>query len=190
MTNDGKNILNNVKQMKIIFKDISRLLETVDDLMEKNGWNPAWKTKNLCLLQTSTSLKKPHQWMPSEIFRFYKKNDGYKLSFASVLLDDDLDENYTISEPLITAGYFDLGDKKVDYPDYGWPRIYGFAKNEEDNGTITPFKGGIELAKDRKYNFPFESGEGFGWPLTSIKNTEDIQNKIIIPLIKLLKDNQ
>ena len=90
--------------MKIIFKDISRLLETVDDLMEKNGWNPAWKTqKNLCLLQTSTSLKKPHQWMPSEIFRFYKKNDGYKLSFVSILLDDDIDEWYTILEPLIKA---------------------------------------------------------------------------------------
>jgi len=188
MSNDGENILNSVKQMKNIFKDVSRLLETVDGLMEKEEWIPAWKQRNLSILESSNSLINPDRWMPSEIFRFYKKKDIPKLSFASVLLDDDLDENYTISEPLITAGYFDLGDKKVDYPDYGWPRIYGFAKNEEDNGTITPFKGGIELAKDRKYNFPFESGEGFGWPLTSIKNTEDIQNKIIIPLIKLLKE--
>ena len=189
MTNDGKNILNNVKQMKIIFKDISRLLETVDDLMEKNGWNPAWKTqKNLCLLQTSTSLKKPHQWMPSEIFRFYKKNDGYKLSFVSILLDDDIDEWYTILEPLITAGYIKGKEDLTERLDYGWPRIYGYMGKEEHDGKSVSFKEEIEDAKEKDNPYAFESGEGFGWPLTSIKNTEDIQNKIIIPLIKLLKE--
>lgn len=189
MSEDGKNILNNVKQIKIVLKDIARLLETVDDLMLKEDWNPAWS--NTSIAYSSSSIKHPEGWIPSEIFRFYKKkNDNHRLSFVSVLLDDDREQHYTIIEPLVTAGYFDFGNKEVDNKwSYSWSRSYGYHDNTEHDGRIVPFIEEIEN-EDNTNSYPFDSGKGFGWPLTSIKNTKDIQSKIIEPLLKLLKENK
>lgn len=190
MSENGINILNTVKQMKIIYKDISLLLKTVDELIGKKYWNPGWEDQSTCF-QKST-LNESQEWMPSEIFRFYKnKDDPYRLCFVSILIDDDPEGYYTIQEPLVTAGYFNYGKKEIDVNwSYWWHRLYGYTNHTKHDGSIAPFIEGKEPNKKISHAYLFDVGEGFGLPLTDIKTEEDIQSKIITPLLKLLKENK
>jgi hypothetical protein len=189
MNKDGKKILEAVRQMKKIFGDISLLLREVDSIMEREEWLS--KTGSTIWSYGSQSIYNPDRWMPNELFRFYwNKEYPYYLVFVSILLDNDIEEDYyTIEEPLITAGFFDYGGKKIDkneWKKYWYARWYGYIDKEKRKNDGKPIL--VNPKKDWGEDWhPFKSSYCFGLPLTSIKNYSDVENKIVKPLIELLK---
>ena len=189
MVEDAQNILKNIRQTKEIFRAISRLIQDIDEKMCKKGWTAALKKRGkTCISEVSKSIESPDNWLPTEIFRFYK-NNSYKnlLVYVSVLIDNDKDGWYTIEQPLITAGFFDYGkNKRVnDNWYYYYACIYGYIMNEKTNDKPISMHEEIECEKDGKLPYLFRSGKCFGLPLVSIKDESDIEKKIVKPLLQL-----
>jgi hypothetical protein len=188
MSEDGKNILKLVKQIKNLCEQTSLLLRTADERMEKEGWE---SYKNTAIAWSSGSVQNPKQWFPDTLFRFYT-NNSYEniLLVVSIFLDDDFFGEYKeeITEPLITAGCFDFGrDNKVsdagDYWIYHYAKLYGYLKNRKDQGEIHESPPGWKEEWGKGWRS--ESYKCFGLPLTSITNAQDINDKIVEPLLKL-----
>jgi len=141
MSEDGKNILKMVEQIRKLCEQISLLLRTADEQMGKEGWEAY---NNVVLSESSASLLAPEKWFPHELFRFYKNGDyPHLLAYVSVLLDsysysglDKYEEELT--EPLVTAGFFDYGQGKQvgDNWEYWYSRWYGYMEKRKDDGTI------------------------------------------------------
>lgn len=189
MSNDGENILKLVKQMRQLCEQISLLLRTSDEQMTKADWN---SETNTAIADSSSSLLNPAYWIPIVVFRFYKHKDyPNRLAYVSVLLDDHWDREYTIKEPLVTAGFFDYGRANVsDDWEYRYARFYG--KLLKDRGLKAdgqPFHfEKMMLPSDKQGNF--EGGEVFALPLVSITNANDVESRITNKLLNLLKDGK
>jgi hypothetical protein len=187
MSEDGKNILKLVKQIRNLCENTSLLLRTVDVKMEKQGWE---SYNNSAISNNSASVQNPKQWFSDILFRFYTNNGLENIMlFVSIILDDDFFGDYKITEPLITAGFFDFGrDNKVgdrsDNWDYYYARLYCYLKNRKDQGEIHESAPGWQEELDKKY-WQAESYKCFGLPLTSITNAQDIESRIVEPLLKL-----
>jgi len=185
MSEDGKNILSLVKQIRNLCEETSLLLRTVDERMEKKGWD---SYNNTSIAYSSASVQNPKQWFPDTLFRFYK-NSRYEniLLFVSIILDDDFWGQYVekITEPLITVGCFDFGrgNKVGEKWEYYYAKLYGYLGNRKDQGEV----------RESPQGWKEEFGKGwlpeyykcFGLPLTSITNAQDIESKIVEPLLKL-----
>ena len=184
MSEDGENILKLVKQIRNLCENTSLLLRTVDEKMEKEGWE---SYSNTAISNSSASVQNPKQWFPDILFRFYTNNSHENmLLFVSIILDDDFFGDYKITEPIITAGCFDFGRsfKVVEDWDYYYARLYGYLKNRKDQGEIHESSPGWQEELDKKY-WRAESYKCFWLPLTSITNVQVIESKIVEPFLKL-----
>lgn len=192
MSSDGENILKAIKQTRSICEQISLLLRTLDEQMKKGDWN---SEGNLAIVETSTSILQPMQWVPSDIFRFYRNEDyPNRLAYVSVLLDDDKWREYTIKEPLVTAGFFDYGHVKVGEQGGNWlywyARYYGYlAKEKGLSPDGQPFHFDPRTARTGDWG-KFESAEVFALPLTSITNARNAKSMITDKLLELLKEKK
>lgn len=194
MTEEGMNIVNMVKQMKRLCKDISLLLRTVDEQMGEEGWESV--TDNRCMAYSSNSIVAPSCWAPSEAGRFYANEDTPGiLAFCSVLIDDDRDDYYTVREALVTAGYFDYGRQQISHKvgngwEYYYMRYYGYVAQDQDNPTAD---GRILVLTEKEieehdWDAEFDSLKCFAFPLVSIKNATDLESKITRKLLDLIPD--
>lgn len=188
MSEDGKNILEMVQQIRKLCEQISLLLRTVDEQMSNEGWE-AWN--NVVLSESSASLLASEKWFPHELFRFYIREEHPEiLVFVSILLDSysysGLDKyEDELTEPLVTAGYFDYGQgKKVGDWEYWYARWFGYMEDRKDDGTIHESK--MDWQKGWDETYPFQSYKCFGRPLTSITNAQDVESKIVNPLLGIL----
>lgn len=184
MSADGTNILKAVKQLRAILVDTGLLLKTIDGKMEKAGW----PLLTPYVTEFSYSVNNPEKWFPSELFRFYKSEKSKSiLPFVSVILDDDREGEYTISEPLVTAGYFDYGKNEVGNNWHYWyAKWHRYQENPQNDGQIIRLEPSMRWKEDWEENYPFEASACFGWPLTSITNEKDVETKIVFPLLNLL----
>lgn len=192
MSTDGENILKVIKQTRSICEQISLLLRTVDEQMKKAGWD---SEGNTAIAESSSSIQQPAQWLPSEVFRFYRHKDyPNRLAYVSILLDDDKWKEYTIKEPLVTAGFFDYGQVKVGEQGDNWlywyARYYGYlAKDKGLSPDGQHFHFDPRTARTGDWG-EFESAEVFALPLTSITNADDAKSKITDKLLELVKEEK
>lgn len=184
MSEEGKNILKLVKDIRLFSEQCSLLLRTSDELMQKKGWKAPSKTVSS---RISQSVTLPAQWFPEVLFRFYQNNrKSSLLLYVSIILDDDLEKSYPepISEPLVSAGCFDYGQgKKADKYEYFYAKLYGYMNDREDQGKIHISWDGWK--KDYGDWWHSESFKCFGLPLVSVSDSRDLEAKIIAPLLKL-----
>ena len=137
----------------------------------------AWDTTNTCLSGSSASINLPKQWMPYEVFRFYKKEDSPNLLlFVCVLLDERDDYESEFSQSLITAGSFNYGESeegdKWEYWEYWWSRFHGYMPERTDDGVVHHV--------DPKINGPMRATHLrciYVAGLASITNTSDLKEK-------------
>lgn len=186
MSENGENIVKLHEEIGKIYKQISLLLKTTDELMDQEGWKGY---KKVVSSGSSLSLDYPEKWFPHILFRFYTNDEiPHILAFISILLMDDIYENYEIdiNEPLITAGHFNFGEGKEvgDNLKYWYAKCFGYYGNNQNdegiiNGTVADWN------EDWKDKFNFKSYKCFGLPLTSITNISEIESKIIHQLISL-----
>ncbi len=179
-------ILKLMKQTRKIFEQVGALLSTADGLMGEAAWDT---TTNTCLSGSSASINLPKQWMPYEVFRFYKKEDSPNLLlFVCVLLDERDDYESEFSQSLITAGSFNYGESeegdKWEYWEYWWSRFHGYMPERTDDGVVHHVDPKIQWPNE---SYPFEGVSTFAWPLASITNTSDLKEKIIEPLLQLIQ---
>jgi hypothetical protein len=183
---DGENILKLFKQMRQLCEQISLLLRTADEQMTKADWE---NQGNLALSDTSANILNPAQWIPIVMFRFYKHKDyPNRLACVSVLLDDHWEREYTLTEPVVTAGFFDYGKTSVNNDwEYWYARYFGHlikARGLKPDGQPFHFDK-MMLSPDKQGKF--EGGEIFALPLVSITNSNDVESQITSKLLNLLK---
>lgn len=189
MSEEGKDLLNLFKEVRIINKQIQLLLKTVDDKMKIKGWI----AKDTVRTYSSPSINSPEKWFPWFLYRFYTNNDTkYKniLMYASVLLDDDIWGEYNLPEPLFTAGYFNYGKKEVTWNEwYAWWIFY--TKNRMYDGTPSKSSKNWKDEWKKEWGTSFkdiadiQDWKCFGLPLTSI-TSQNVQSKVIDPMFNML----
>jgi hypothetical protein len=188
VSNDAENILKLVKQMRELFGQISLLLRTANEQMAKADWN---SEGNTALVDLSWSIMNPTQWIPTNVFQFYRhKGHTNRLAYISVLLDDDLYGRYTIKEPLVTAGFLDYRQAEISDDEYWYARYYGYLSKDHNlkaDGQHFHFDKAM-LPTDLQGRF--EDGEVFAVPLTSITNANDVEQQITKRLLELLKNEK
>lgn len=190
MSEDGQNILKMIKQNNKLYGQVSLLLQTADEQMEMKGWEAYNST---AMYGMSKILSDPKRWFPNYLFRFYEHDDCENIVvYISILLDDDIYGRYEtkLSEPLITAGFFDYGKgKEADEWEYWYAKWYGFHREiDKDDGTIYEAEKNWKTKWEEKLNdkFDFESYKCFGYPLISITSAVEIESKIINKLLELI----
>jgi len=193
VSNDGENMLKLVKQMKQLCEQVSLLLRTADEQMRKADWK---EEGNVAISDSSASIDNPERWIPIAVFRFYRngKHPNH-LAYVSILLDDHWEGEYTIKEPLVTAGFFDYGQEKVGNVwsnwQYWFARYYGYLSAEYPNlmPDGQPFHFDPRTAQTGDWG-EFKSAEVFALPLTSITNADDVASKITSKLISLTRKEE
>jgi hypothetical protein len=194
MNENGKTIIDLIKEVRQLSEDLHLLLSTADGLMKEKGWEP-FKNKSIktAMTEHSPSLDIPEEWYPYYLFRFYRKDKSNFLLFISVLLYNDNEGHYEITEPLITAGYFDYGQEKVTFNtfEYWYAKWFGYLKEKADGIIHSSDDNWKDKWKtfsneDSRINYPFIKWMCFGLPLTNITNSDELKSKIIKPLIDKL----
>jgi hypothetical protein len=117
MSEDGKNIIALLQQLRRLCEEIGLLLGTADRLMSDVAWSAT--DINYVFAGLKYTLANPRLWIPQDFFRFYRNDKfGHVLAFVSVVLDDEKNAS-TLKEPLLTAGWFDYSSgnqvSKWDY---------------------------------------------------------------------------
>jgi len=187
MTEEGERILGRIRQT---------LLRTAEKAMERKGWVPE---SNNAVTGASGMISLPKAWLPSTDFRFFTNNAFPSLlAFISVLLDDENSGEYTIPEPMVTAGLLDFGQgRKASETewDYWYSEWYGYsswygAKRERNDWPIIQMGPTDDWKTKWKgagaNEVTFQSFKCFGMPLITVTNDEDVQSKIVTPLLALV----
>ena len=114
-----------------------------------------------------------------------------------MLLDDDVSGQYTISEPIVTAGLLDFGAGKKALEtnwEYWYSEWYGYCgwygvekpRNEYPVISMGPKDGWKKkwMAAGAR-DIPFQAFKCFAVPLASVKSDSDVETKIGKPLLAL-----
>ncbi|MHB1909356.1 MAG: hypothetical protein ACYCQJ_10880 [Nitrososphaerales archaeon] len=196
MEDTDANISQAVKQVRSVFSNVSLLLRTCDELMEKKSWHVkdqfVWR-------DSSTNITRPERWLPSELHRFYlSKAKPNILAYVAILLDDDKEGYYTIDRAVVTAGMFDYGSIKVDDDnwDHSYCQFYAYDWRNTDSqlrrpgdyqwGSIIDSGPRSEWERDwvdEEDKYDFESFRYVAIPLSSVNNPAEVESKIILPLL-------
>ncbi len=186
MTENGKKIMEFIKEIRRFSEELTLLLKTAESLMNKDGWITA--TGNTTYSSSSYSLQEAKRWYPFGLFRFYN-NSKYPLilAFVSIILDEDegVDEppKTPITEPLVTAGYFIFDNKEnIDNLKYRWARWYELKENRIDDGRIwqEDYKNETIITKEQWKQF-----DKYWWDTEYEKLTIDAFSKILGKDIKI-----
>lgn len=184
MSQDETNIILSLRQLRRLYQQLAALLSGADRYMGNHGWGP--QGLNYVFANLSYTLSAPQKWMLQDLFRFYRSVDvKHILSFVSVILDD-VDNPTNLTEPLVTAGWFDYGvgndvsAMSVGF-NYSLARWHLKVSGRTDDGKIVPFSKGDDPKTE------FVRGSTFGLPLLSIGDTGSLEEKVMKPLVANLK---
>ena len=177
MTDQGKNLILAINQIRDYFEKISLLLTTADSLMDEHGWKPAQGSSTRTY--GSAALYAPRQWIPYELFRFYKHdNFRHLLTCISVIVDNNDGQN-EIDEPLIIGTIFNYKPKtEVDKWDYWYARWHLSAPNRLDDGEMIEFD--PNLGREEKDKYPVNSIHSMALPLMMIQDSDSLKESVII----------
>lgn len=186
MTENGKKVIEFIKEIRRFSEELALLLQTIDSLMYKDDWITA--TRNTTYSLSSYSLQEAKRWYPFNLFRFYT-NSKYPLilAFVSIILEEDkwMDElpKTPITEPLVSAGYF-VFDNKVDINNikHKWARWYELKENRVDDGSIwhEDYKNETIITKEQWKQF-----DKYWWDTDYADLTIDAFSKILGKDIKI-----
>jgi hypothetical protein len=185
MSATGENIIRAIEQLRRLYEQIGLLLETSDDLMQKTSWQLG---RGSTCVGGSSSLRNPTEWLPSYVFREYCSKNKSLVSFVAVILCDprgDADE--PVTTPLLSAGCYDYGrNGRPKNLDYGWTFCHVYFQPRKDDGTFMTTTDREWLEADRWNVIRFSS---MAVPLVGIGSAEDLDKKVIQPLLDYIKRN-
>ena len=177
MNEDSRIIVDTIRQMKLIYQQVSRFLETSDSLMRESGWG----TESSTAKYGSAALNNPTNWLPSVAMRAYMSDDFPDTKrLLAIQLDKDNEPDY---EPIIIGTILvknDIGDGSFDWKDwdsYWWYREYS-SQNKE--GLIEKIEPQVVYPKDKR---GLTSVHVFALLLIGIDNSESLKNEAINRLL-------
>jgi hypothetical protein len=187
----GEGALKTIRFVKEFLNQVSLVLQDADRLMAESGWECVHG--NLAIVG-SNSLEAPHQWMPSNVFRFYCSTDeaSNTLACISVLLDDRKEQFIGFTEPLLSAAVWTFDPEtsreqvmKRKVWGYSWCRSNG--EREFHDGRICPYPRDRWPVEDQESD-PHCLGDWcFGYPLVEFSSAADIEEKVVKPLLELIE---
>jgi hypothetical protein len=177
MNEDSRIIVDTIRQMKLIYQQVSRFLETSDSLMRESSWD----TESNTAIYGSAAVYNPTQWLPSVAMRSYKSDEFPDTKrILAIQLDKDDEPDF---EPIIIGTILvknDIGDQSFEWKDwdsYWWYREYSSQNNE---GLIEKIEPQVVYPKDKR---GLTAVHVFALPLISIENSESLKNKVINRLL-------
>jgi len=187
MDKNGMNAMMVINQMKVLYAEISALLQAADVFMLKEGWEPAAGNTSV---QWSYHIGSPHQWIPQDVFRFYKhKTIEHLLSFISVILIYRENES-EVEEPLLSCGFFDYGYGNQVGNDWSYELAHIHIDQDECeyDGQLMPL--------DDKYIDNCLAGNKvirsmtMAMPLMDIGSSAELKARVIAPLLEGVKGGE
>jgi hypothetical protein len=183
----GRDLVAFVRDIRTFAVQLADLLGTADKIMGDGGWELA-TAQNVAHGAATTSLNRPREWFPYEVFRFYRHEEKrHVIAFVSALLDDDREGYYRLTEPLLSAGWFDFpggAPHVVSGSDSWWSRFHGYMDNRRDDGTMHSVRPKEDWAEDhRDHWYPFDQAHTFAVPLVQIDGAALLQKQITVPLL-------
>ena len=187
MSNDGENAISLLQQVRKFLGEVALLLQTADQALEVAGWADMGSQS----VTGSSALGKSSEWLPYHVFRYYKNSDSPSIMpFVAVLLDyydDDRDRGVKLLKvPLISCGWYDYGAAANED---GWI-FYHSAIHIHNKGSLAD---GRWVKSEPQTLFPkwVRTSASVAYsraiPLLSVKNAEDLQTKVIDPLLDEMK---
>jgi hypothetical protein len=193
MSLEGTNIVSLISEVRNLCEQVAMLLGTADQIVKKENWKSA--NGSTVTGGNSASINNPRAWVPEFLCRFYvNENFSQLLFYLAVILDNrEKDKDYPpkssgkFDEPIITAGYYDYGDKKVEKWDLWQCRLHVYSDDPDYNGEIftTIPKETISSVKDRN----FKQLISLAIPLINVIDSSYLEVKIIDPLFQHIETN-
>ncbi|PKB73596.1 MAG: hypothetical protein BZY75_00930 [SAR202 cluster bacterium Io17-Chloro-G7] len=179
----GKQILAGLAETRRFFGQISVLVQTVDGMLGEAGWECV--STNKCTDITSHILRS-QQWMPQSIYRFYRLADsegaevGKDIAlFLGVLLGEEQPQ-IGFLEPWLTFGLHQFATghsmQGIKYNEWIQPLEN---QHNPDGGFQSENLGNNPQENDGLVHYSVAAVTLF-----SIQNSEDLNSKVIAPLLK------
>ena len=178
MTVEGPKIIRALGQIRQLHEDVSLLLRTADKVMAVQGWANA-KGDNRVLYEYSSSIDRPRQWMPWEVYRYYRHKDRHTtLASLTVLLDDDKEE---FAEPVIAGSLVEFADAELAAGYRFWAGAFHRVMPQDiPAGQWTDVR---RETLENDWDFEFQSARYFIYPLVSVTSEEILRDKIVMHLL-------
>ena len=180
MKQQGKDILEAVRQVRRFHCEVASLLGTAAALMDMRGWTGAGG--NIATAGGSTAIYAPQLWGPQMAFRFFKHPKAPNvLAFVSVIIDD-VDREERVQEPLISAGFYDYGDdgKAGNNWQYDYARWHLGMPGRTDDGA--PYSTDPRQTWP-KSSHPMQRVTTFALPLVSVGDGSTLEQRVVEPLV-------
>jgi len=179
MNENGKNANALIRQMKLLYEEISSLLRIADKFMLKKNWGP--EAGNTAL-QGSRNIDAPSYWIPQDIFRFYSNsNHDHILTYIAVIIHHR-DNETKLTEPLLSCGLLDYGKgNKIQAWDYWYAHMHVYQKHFDIDGELREIETAFfdkELLKKK-----IQRAHSLAVPLMDITDSSSLETQIILPLI-------
>jgi hypothetical protein len=182
----GVSIIQGLAFVRDTFRDINRLLETIDAIF--NQERPRWEAiESQVTWENSTIIGRPDQWLPRHFWRMYRKDPKPKTWSRAAIIDVELQSQRGLThEPWI--GCYLLDSPKVK-PIGEWSGSWVHAMNEPDStelqwidGMERQAFGWTEIQK--KGDDPIKA-TGYFLRLTDLRSAEDVTRLIVQPIAAL-----
>ena len=192
MSEDSRNIVAMLQQLRNLCEEIHLLLGTADGQIQEidNGWKAMNKNVfyGLSYMLSKSPRQSPRHWIPQDFARFYENDNlGHIRAFVSVILDD-WEKESILGEPLLTAGWFDYKPGNTIGPQeiYSYPRWHLKMPGRRDDGQLVS----VDSKAWPKEPLRFLHVSTLGVPLMSVRDDKELKSKIINPLIQGIKESQ
>jgi hypothetical protein len=183
VTSTGPKLLETIRAIRDFFGDLSQLLITAQTLMAARGW--VAKDESTCLFGLSYSLYEGRQWMPRFAARWLTNASAPGvMAYVSILLDT-YDEEGSLDEPVVAAGYFVLSDGHAQLRH--WNTCWYCWRGETADGRTYAVN-----ADDPnwKAGWGWQRHEGFARPLVAMTDQDSLVRLVVEPLLALLTARQ
>ena len=181
MSTEGTHIYEALDQARKLLVEIARMLEDCDRLMKDRGWDAP---KSESVSGISTSINRPHKWMPYVVNRIYVNDEFPKITkVVAVILENEWNDG--LSEPLVVGSTYQSVDNEpvtFSFWDHSW---WWFKLTDgEANGEVkTITSSESDTAEFNKAFSRFTKIELFGHPMVAVSSTDTIDSRIIRLLV-------
>ena len=181
MNDEGAKIVRAIRQIRRLHEDVSLLLRKADDAMREHGWKIA-KSDSRALYEASSSIDRPQQWMPWEVYRYYRHDDRPTVLASITVLLDDTQRDFP--EPLVLGSVFEFEDATSAAAHRYWAgAMYRVASKGEPAGEIVEVH---HQLVEKGWDFESQRGRYFTYPLVAVTSEEILREKIVGKLLSLL----
>jgi hypothetical protein len=182
MSADGKSTLAALRQVRRFFGDVSKMLLEADSMMGEKGWEQ--RNGSTATAGNAFSIHSPRNWMPSKLFRFYRREESaLVVPCISVLLESD-EKKLRLDEPLVSdvVMEYETNDLPVGIQLYAISTWHLWAPDRKDDGSLRS----IEPRALWPNETTAKKMTSFALPLMSIREPANLRDLVITPILQVL----